>query len=93
MMNKKKMTATEAVAQATTKLSEDITQLTAKRDASLSIFRQTAQNLGAINQDLQKSIDNMSELETFLAEQKIAASKVISDNAHVMDKIYDIIGK
>jgi hypothetical protein len=35
----------------------------------------------------------MSDLEAFLAEQKTAASKVISDNEHVMDKIYDIIGK
>ena len=90
---KKKMTTAQVLTEATEKLSGDISQLTAKRDQSLSIFRQTAQNLEVINSELTGTINKMDEMMQFIATQKEAASKVIADNNHVTEKIYDIIGK
>lgn len=90
---KKKLTTAQVMTEATSKLSAEITQLTAKRDQSLSIFRQTAQNLEAINSDLTDTINKMDEMVAFISTQRDAANKVISDNTHVMDRIYDIIGK
>ena len=90
---KKNMTTAQVLTTATDKLAGDISQLTAKRDQSLSIFRQTAQNLEAINTELVGTINKMDEMMQFIATQKEAASKVIADNNHVTEKIYDIIGK
>lgn len=90
---KSKMTTAQAMTEATKKLSGDITQLTAKRDQSLSIFRQTAQDLETINTELTDNISKMDEMVAFINTQRDAASKVISDNTHVMERIYDIIGK
>lgn len=90
---KKKMTTAQVMTEATSKLSAEITQLTAKRDQSLSIFRQTAQNLEAINTELSGTINKMDEMVAFINTQRNAAKKVIADNNHVTEKIYDIIGK
>lgn len=90
---KKKLTTAQVMTEATSKLSADITQLTAKRDQSLSIFRQTAENLEAINTELTGTINKMDEMVAFIGTQRDAANKVISDNTHVMERIYDIIGK
>lgn len=89
----KKKTTAQVMTEATSKLSTEITQLTAKRDQSLSIFRQTAQNLEAINTELKGTINKMDEMVEFISTQRDTANKVISDNTHVMERIYDIIGK
>ena len=91
-MKVSKMTTAQAISEATARLSGDISSLTAKRDQSVSIFRQTAQNLEAINTELAGSISKMDEMMAFIATQKEAAAKVIADNKHVTEKIYDIIG-
>ena len=90
---KKKLTTAQVMTEATSKLSAEITQLTAKRDQSLSIFRQTAQDLETINTELTDNISKMDEMVAFINTQRDEASKVISDNTHVMERIYDIIGK
>jgi hypothetical protein len=90
---KKKLTTAQVMTEATSKLSAEITQLTAKRDQSLSIFRQTAQDLETINTELTDNISKMDEMVAFINTQRDAANKVISDNTHVMERIYDIIGK
>jgi phage-related minor tail protein len=90
---KKNMTTAQVLTTATDKLAGDISQLTAKRDQSLSIFRQTAQNLEAINAELAGTINKMDDMMQFIATQKEAAGKVIADNNHVTEKIYDIIGR
>ena len=87
------MTTAQVMTEATEKLSGDIIHLNAKLDQSLSIFRQTAQNLEAINSELTGTINKMDEMMQFIASQKEAANKVIADNNHVTEKIYDIIGK
>lgn len=92
-MKKNKMTTAQVLTEATDKLASEITSLTAKRDQSLSIFRQTAQNLDAINTELTGTINKMDEMMAFIADRKEAASKVIADNNQVTAKIYDIIGK
>lgn len=87
------MTTAQVMTEAATKLSDEIVLLTEERDQSLSIFRQTAQNLEVINAELTGTINKMDEMMKFIATQKEVASKVISDNNHVTEKIYDIIGK
>lgn len=90
---KKKMTTAQVMTEAATKLSDEIALLTEERDLSLSIFRQTAQKLEAINTELTGTIVKMDEMMQFIVTQKETASKVIADNNHVTEKIYDIIGK
>lgn len=88
-----KMSVEQALTQATDKLVSEITNLSDERDQSLSIFRQTAQKLAGINTKLNTDIERMTELEQFIGTQKAAAGQIVSDNQHVIDKIYEIIGK
>lgn len=87
------MTTAQVMTEAATKLSDEIALLTEERDQSLSIFRQTAQNLEIINTELTGTINKMDEMVAFINTQRDTANKVISDNTHVMERIYDIIGK
>lgn len=92
-MKTAKMSVEQVLTQATDKLVSEITNLSDERDQSLSIFRQTAQKLAGINTKLNTDIERMTELEQFIGAQKAAAGQIVSDNQHVIDKIYEIIGK
>jgi predicted transglutaminase-like cysteine proteinase len=92
-MKTAKMSVEQVLTQATDKLVSEITNLSDERDQSLSIFRQTAQKLAGINTKLNTDIERMTELEQFIGTQKAAAGQIVSDNQHVIDKIYEIIGK
>jgi predicted transglutaminase-like cysteine proteinase len=92
-MKTAKMSVEQVLTQATDKLVSEITNLSDERDQSLSIFRQTAQQLAGINTKLNTDIERMTELEQFIGTQKAAAGQIVSDNQHVIDKIYEIIGK
>ena len=82
----------QLVAKATTKLSGDMTNLSARRDNALSSFRATLEEMKAINAETQKVVTELDALQAFISSQKDSAMKLISDNEHVSAKITEIIG-
>ena len=63
-----------------------------QKTTALGIFRDTAENLAAINEDLNKSIINFDNLTKFIMEQKLSAEQMVSDNDKVRNKILEILG-
>lgn len=90
---KKTVTTQEAIAAATTKLAEDVSNLSVRRDSAVSTFRNTANQLDSINEELRGTMDNFTRVAAFIAEQSNAAAKMISDNTKVRDKIVELIGE
>ena len=86
--------ATEQIIQsATAKISADISTLTARKNTALNMFRQTANELAAVNEGLSKSLDILSGLQKFIDEQSAATSQMMADNDSVRSKILEIIGE
>ena len=92
-MKNKKLTTEQVLVTTTAQFAKDITNLTERRQTALSVFRSTAESLEVINADLAKSITNFDELTHFIAEQRAAASQMVSDNDKVRNKILEIIGE
>lgn len=90
-MSKTKSTE-QIVSLATNRLAEDITTLATRRDSALSIFRQTANSLGTINNELTEKITQLDAMTTFLASQRDSASQQIADNEAVRSRILEILG-
>lgn len=89
-----RMQTTEQSIQATTsRLGGDIANLSARKTRAISAFRQTADELASVNEELQKSLLSLSELQKFIDEQTKTANQMISDNTSVRSKILDIIGE
>ena len=86
-------TTSQIISAATTKLSGDITSLSARRTHALSVFRKTAEDLGTINADLTEKVNQMDALANFIAEEKSSATQMISDNEAVRTRILEIIGE
>lgn len=82
----------QLVAKATTKLSGDMINLSARRDNALSSFRATLEEMKAVNEETQKVVSELDALQVFISNQKDFAMKLISDNEHVSAKITEIIG-
>ena len=82
----------QLVAKATTKLSGDMINLSARRDNALSSFRATLEEMKAVNEETQKIVSEFDALQIFISNQKDFAMKLISDNEHVSAKITEIIG-
>lgn len=82
----------QLVAKATTRLSGDMTNLSASRDNALSSFRATLEEMKAINEETQKVVTELDALQAFISTKKDSALKLISDNEHVSAKITEIIG-
>ena len=82
----------QLVAKATTKLSGDMINLSARRDNALSSFRATLEEMKTVNEETQKVVSELDALQVFILNQKDFAMKLISDNEHVSAKITEIIG-
>ena len=82
----------EMIASATKKIESDITSCSAQKDSALSVFRQTATKLEAVNKRLAVSLDDLSALMQFAQERKESVEQAITDNDAVKNKILEIIG-
>ena len=92
-MAKKIQTMEEVFSSALTKLDTDLHSIQAEKDATLSIFRQTATNLENINHRLGTTVDNIENLIDYAQRSKNDVTKMMSDNEAVRSKIIEIIGE
>lgn len=88
----RKKSTEQVLTETTSQLAKDIAGLSDRRRIALGIFRDTAENLAAINEDLNKSITNFDNLTKFIMEQKLSAEQMVSDNDKVRNKILEILG-
>ena len=88
----RKKSTEQVLTETTSQLAKDIAGLSDRRRPALGIFRDTAENLAAINEDLNKSITNFDNLTKFIMEQKLSAEQMVSDNDKVRNKILEILG-
>lgn len=94
MARQQQVQTTEQIVQnATAKISSDISTLSARKNNALNVFRQTANELAAVNEGLSKSLDNLSGLQAFINEQSAATTKMMKDNDNVRARILEIIGE
>lgn len=87
------MTTQEAIQNATTALANDISSLNERRDGALSVFRQTANELSGINNQLATKMDELSSLAQFISGQLESTQAQIEDNESVRSRILEIIGE
>lgn len=93
-MNVTKVRTTEEAISATTeRLISDIADFACKRDAALSILRQTAIDLDNINSELGDKIYRLNDFRALIDSQRSAASRIVEDNDRVRKHILDIIGE
>lgn len=83
----------DPVKAAVDKISDDISNLSAKKEYAISVFRSTADQLASINSEMENKMSELDTLATFIQHQKDVASKVVSDNESVRTKILEIIGE
>lgn len=93
MAKKKIQTMEEVFNSALVKLDADLHTIQAEKDATLSIFRQTATNLNNINQRLGTTVDNIENLIDYAQRSKSDVVKMMADNEAVRAKIIEIIGE
>lgn len=86
-------TTEQSIQVTTSRLGGDIANLSARKTRAISAFRQTADELAYVNEELQKSLLSLGELQKFIDEQTKTANQMISDNSSVRNKILDIIGE
>lgn len=89
----KKKSTEQVLTETTSQLAKDISGLSDRRQTALDIFRDTAESLAAINEDLVKSIIDFDNLTKFIAEQCQSAEQMVSDNYKVRNKILEILGE
>ena len=93
-MNVTKVRTTEEAISATTeRLISDIADFACKRDAALSILRQTTIDLDDINSELRDKIYRLNDLRAFIDSQRSTASQIVEDNDRVRKHILEIIGE
>lgn len=92
-MAKKIQTMEEVFNSALKKLDTDLHTIQAEKDATLSMFRQTATNLQNINQRLGTTVDNIENLIDYAQRSKNDVTKMMTDNEAVRAKIIEIIGE
>lgn len=68
-------------------------KLAARKDLALSAFRSTANELAAVNTEMQETVDIAQNMAEYFATRKATAEKAIADNEAVRQKILDIIGE
>lgn len=93
-MNVTKVRTTEEAISATTEqLISDIADFAGKRDAALSILRQTTIDLDNINSELRNKIYRLNDFTAFIDSQRSTASQIVEDNDRVRKHILEIIGE
>lgn len=84
----------QAVAEkAMTAIHDSNSSLALRKNAALSVFRSTAVELHAINDELQENVRMANEVLTYFAAEKENISKEINDNDAVARRILEIIGE
>lgn len=76
-----------------TRLDNDITKLTAQKNASLNVFRSTISKIDASNAELATVIENLTAYNRYITEQIKAAQGLVDENNKVRAKIVEIIGE
>lgn len=92
-MRTSKLTTEQVLNITTAKLAGDITNLSARRDSAVDVFRKTLTELDSVNLGLKSSIEKFDNLAAFITEQKAVAEAKVSDNEKIRAKIVEIIGE
>lgn len=69
------------------------TELNARKDTAISVFRNTANELKFVNEGLAATAKVADEMVTFFATHKENTEKAIAENAAVAARILEIIGE
>ena len=90
-MAKKTLTTKEFIEKTINSVQTDIYNYSKRGNTALSEFRRVADELGAVNDGLSSSLEQLASLENFIFEQKTQIKTAIDDNDAARDKILDII--
>jgi ABC-type transporter Mla subunit MlaD len=83
----------DVIVAATNKLSEDIKELTSKKQGALQVFVNTASQLQSVNAQLDDKITQCDEIMSLVASVKTDAETMKADNDVICEKIRAIIGE
>ena len=88
-----KKTAQQAFNTFNTRLDSDITKLTAQKNASLNVFRNTITKIDASNAELAAVIENLTVYKNYIEGQITNAQNLMNENNTVRAKIVEIVGE
>ena len=88
-----KKTAQQAFNTFNTRLDSDITKLTAQKNASLNVFRNTITKIDASNAELSAVIENLTAYKNYIDGQITNAQNLMNENNTVRAKIVEIVGE
>lgn len=88
-----KKTAQQAFNTFNTRLDSDITKLTAQKNASLNVFRNTITKIDASNTELAAVIENLTAYKNYIEGQIANAQNLMNENNTVRAKIVEIVGE
>ena len=88
-----KKTAQQAFNTFNTRLDSDITKLTAQKNASLNVFRNTIIKIDASNAELAAVIENLTAYKNYIEGQITNAQNLMNENNTVRAKIVEIVGE
>lgn len=88
-----KKTAQQAFNTFNTRLDSDITKLTAQKNASLNVFRNTITKIDASNAELSAVIENLTAYKNYIESQITNAQNLMNENNTVRAKIVEIVGE
>ena len=88
-----KKTAQQAFNIFNTRLDSDITKLTAQKNASLNVFRNTITKIDASNAELSAVIENLTAYKNYIEGQITNAQNLVNENNTVRAKIVEIVGE
>ena len=88
-----KKTAQQAFNTFNTRLDSDITKLTAQKNASLNVFRNTITKIDASNAELSAVIENLTAYKHYIEGQITNAQNLMNENNTVRAKIVEIVGE
>lgn len=88
-----KKTAQQAFNTFNTRLDSDITKLTAQKNASLNVFRNTITKIDASNAELSAVIENLIIYKNYIEGQIANAQTLMNENNTVRAKIVEIVGE
>ena len=86
-------TTMEIVDDTIIRLSSDVLALNDLKENALSSFRECANSLNGINEELKDKVATLDRLIKFASGEKSMAEKMMNDNESVRKKILDIIGE
>lgn len=88
-----KKTVQQAFSAFNARLDNDITKLTAQKNASLNVFRNTITKIDASNAELSAVIENLTAYKNYIDGQITNAQNLMNENNTVRAKIVEIVGE